>query len=157
MVLRAAYVMHGKLGALDRGTGAAVRAVDGATAGLDLVAMCYAALRRHVIEANRKEYTVDLIGHSWNPEVGPALDALFNLRASAHEQQTLMRNRALCFKIMAFLRECKSAINVSFEHYGLVGRGASSCERTASHMLGMQRAVQLKAAVEKVRSWSRAC
>ena len=32
-MLRAAYLLHGKLGSIDRGTGAPVRAVDGAILG----------------------------------------------------------------------------------------------------------------------------
>ncbi|KAL1527577.1 hypothetical protein AB1Y20_008964 [Prymnesium parvum] len=148
-MLRAAYVMHGKLGGIDRGTGAAVRAVDGASPGLDLLVLCFASVWRHVLVANRERFHVDLIGHSWNPSVGGAIDALFRPRRSAHEPEAVVRNRALCYSLAASLRHRLSSSNRTFAHYGAVGRGASSCERTASHLLGMQRAIELKAAVEK--------
>ena len=105
MPLRAAVVFHGKLGSLDRGTGAATRAVDGAVPGLDMLVMCYATLMRNVIQPNLHAYAVDIITHSWNPPVGEALDSLYRPRASAHEPEQTSRNRALCFRIMPLMRE----------------------------------------------------
>ena len=147
--LRAAYVLHGKLGAIDRNTGAPTSAVDGAEPGLDLLVMCYAALWRHVIERNRKRYQVDLIGHSWNPSIGAALDALYRPLASVHEPEQIQRNTLLCRSLMPPLRNLATSLNRTFGRFGPVGRGTSSCDRTASHLLGMQRAIQLKAATER--------
>ena len=68
--LRAALVLHGKLGSL------AGRSVS-TGAGLDVAVLCYATMLRHVIQANRPLYKVDTFGHSWSPEIGGVLDALY--------------------------------------------------------------------------------
>ncbi|KAL3921571.1 MAG: hypothetical protein SGPRY_004859 [Prymnesium sp.] len=141
--MRLAYVLHGKLGAINRGTGPS-RAVDGAVPGLDLLVMCFASIYRHVIAAN-PDFSVDLIGHSWSPSVGPAIDALFKPRLSAHENEEVARNRLLCSRLDSVLRRHRSAANLSYTRFAPVGRGTSSCERTASHILGVQRAILLKA------------
>jgi hypothetical protein len=150
MPLRAAVVLHGKLGSLDRGTGAPTRSVDGATPGLDLLVMCYATLVRHIMQPNVATHAVDVIAHSWNPPVGPVLDALYRPRISAHEPEEISRNRALCIKLGPQLRDrAAHTPNTTFHRFGAVGRGTSSCERTASHLLGMQRAILLKARAER--------
>ena len=156
-LLRAAIVLHGKLGSIDRGQGW-TRAVDGAAPTVDLAVSCYASIVRHLVEANRDEATVDLFGHSWSPEVGAVLDALFLPRASAHEAEPRDRNRQLCFSVSKMLRERTStgtpgAYGAQFAHYAAVGRGANSCERTANHLLGMQRAIALKARYERERGY----
>ena len=187
--LRAALVLHGKLGSIDRGQGWS-RAVDGAAPSLDLVAISYATMARHILQANRDQFTVDVFGHSWSPDLGPAIDALFQPKRSVHQREETHRNRMLCTTIGQQLRQVTASVGIAqFAHYGAVGRGANSCtsdlqlpsypgpvhlsaqsasvrtrnsacspcaysagctgERTASHLLGMQRAIQLKASHEK--------
>ena len=147
--LRAALVLHGKLGAIDRGQGW-TRAVDGAAPTMDLVVACYASVARHIVAANRAEASVDVFGHSWSPELGTALDALFQPKAAAHEKDEVLRNRQLCTQVSKMLRNYTSSpgYGAPFIHYAAVGRGANSCERTANHLLGMQRAIGLKAKYE---------
>ncbi len=147
--LRAALVLHGKIGSIDRGQGWP-RAVDGAPPNLDLPLVCYAAMVRHLISANADRYDVDVFGHSWNPELGAALDAIYEPQLSGHEHEQLGRNRRLCLMIGMKLRVMTTTLGLApFSRFGGVGRGADSCERTASHMLGMQRAIMLKARAER--------
>lgn len=147
--LRAAVVLHGKLGGIDRGQGW-TRAVDGGAPTIDLPVICYASLHRHIIRSN-PDYAIDIFGHSWSPELGPALDAIYSPRVSLYQAEERMRNRQLCGQTGQKLRQITqtgtSGVAV-FGGFGGVGRGANSCERTASHMLGMQRAIQLKARFE---------
>ena len=146
--LRAALVLHGKLGGIDRGQGW-TRAVDGAEPTIDLAVICYAGATRHIVEANRAEAAIDIFGHSWSPEIGQALDALWQPRASVHEAEPHARNRQLCLTVGKMLRDATNSGSgvhgAPFAGFGGVGRGANSCERTANHLLGIQRAIQLKA------------
>ncbi|KOO29522.1 hypothetical protein Ctob_004102, partial [Chrysochromulina tobinii] len=146
--LRAALVLHGKLGGIDRGQGW-TRAVDGAEPTIDLAVICYAGATRHIVEANRAEAAIDIFGHSWSPEIGQALDALWQPRASVHEAEPRARNRQLCLTVGKMLHDATSdgsgVHGAPFAGFGGVGRGANSCERTANHLLGIQRAIQLKA------------
>ena len=148
--LRAALVLHGKIGSIDRGQGW-TRAVDGAPPTIDVGVITYAGFARHLFEPNRGTHTIDVFGHSWSPDVGPGLDALYAPKGSKHEREESARNRALCGQIGLKLRQLTTALGstAEFTRFGAVGRGADSCERTASHLLGMQRAIQLKAAAER--------
>jgi hypothetical protein len=141
-------VLHGKLGGIDRGQGW-TRAVDGAEPTIDLAVICYAGATRHIVEANRAEAAIDIFGHSWSPEIGQALDALWQPRASVHEAEPRARNRQLCLTVGKMLHDATSdgsgVHGAPFAGFGGVGRGANSCERTANHLLGIQRAIQLKA------------
>ena len=126
------------------------RAVDGGAPTIDVSVISYAGTVRHIIEANRATHSVDVFGHSWSPELGPALDALYEPKASAHEHDDILRNRRLCLDVGAKLRQLTAALGTApFTHFAPVGRGANSCERTANHLLGMQRAIQLKAKHER--------
>ena len=152
-LLRAALCLHGKIGSIDRGQGW-TRAVDGGSPTLDVMVISYAGNVRHIIEANRATHTVDVFGHSWSPELGPALDALYQPKGALHEREEFQRNRKLCAEIGIKLRQLTTALgNTPYTHYGMVGRGANSCERTASHLLGMQRAIQLKAREERAKGF----
>ena len=143
--LRAALVLHGKLGSLDRGQGW-TRAVDGMAPNIDLAVISYASVVRHLVEANRDEYSIDVFGHSWSPEVGTVLDALFRPKESKHERETMAQNRELCASLLIKLRQFTVAHGMTpMMNFAAVGRGANSCERTVSHLLGMQRAIRLKA------------
>ena len=149
--LRAALCLHGKMGSIDRGQGW-TRAVDGAPPTIDVNVISFAGTVRHIFEANRATHTFDVFGHSWSPEVGAAVDALYEPKRSAHEREAIMRNRNLCRDIGERLRQLtlSGALGTAqFMHFGGVGRGANSCERTASHLLGMQRTIQLKAVEER--------
>ena len=147
--LRAALCLHGKIGSIDRGQGW-TRAVDNAAPTIDVGVISYAGFVRHVFEANRATHTIDVFGHSWSPDVGPTLDALYQPAASHHEREEIMRNRQLCQQIGSKLVQLTAALGTTdFMKFGVVGRGANSCERTASHLLGMQRAIQLKARAER--------
>ena len=147
-------MLHGKLGSIDRGQGW-TRAVDGGAPTVDLAVVCYAGVVRHIVEANRAMYSVDVFGHSWSPDMGPALDALFAPKGSAHERETVARNRELCTNLVMELRKYTAAHGMTpFAHFAAVGRGANSCERTASHLLGMARAIQFKAKYEAAQGFT---
>ena len=148
-LLRAALCFHGKLGSIDRGQGW-TRAVDGAPPTIDVNVFTYAGFARHLVAANSDAYTIDVYGHSWSPEVGPALDALYQPAGSSHQPEESNRNRQLCRQIGEKLKQLTAALGSSpWQRFGVVGRGADSCERTASHLLGMQRAIRLKRAGER--------
>ena len=153
--LRAALVLHGKMGSIDRGQGW-TRAVDGAAPTIDVGVIAYAGFVRHLFEPNRASYSIDVFGHSWSPEVGPSLDALFQPTGSLHQREEVARNRALCREIGEKLRQLTAALGTVavYMHFGSVGRGANSCERTASHLLGMQRAIQLKSRAERAGNYA---
>ena len=114
-----AIVLHGRMGGLaSQHSGAAPRALrsfDGAVPSVASAAACAASLLRHVIVPNRRRYTVDVIGHSWSPEIGAALDALFAPKRSKHES---------VFAPLASFR-CP-----------ITGFSPGYCHRTVSHMLG---------------------
>ena len=86
---RAALILHGKLGSL------AGRSIASGS-GLDVVVISYATTIRHIIQANSEDYTIDTFGHSWSPEIGPALDALYKPKRSLHERVETRRNRVVC-------------------------------------------------------------
>ena len=117
--------------------------------------IAYAGNVRHIVEANRATHTVDVFGHSWSPEIGPALDALYEPKGAKHERDESVRNRKLCMEIGIKLRQLTAALGTApYTHYGPVGRGANSCERTANHLLGMQRAIALKANHERAHGFT---
>jgi hypothetical protein len=94
-------------------------------------ALCAASFERYVVAPNRAHFhTVDVIAHSWSPEVGAALDILYAPRRSVHEPG-IPRDRTF---------RCP---NVSFS-WGY-------CHRTASHLLGIARAMRLKRLEEVAR------
>ena len=62
--------------------------VDNAAPTIDVGVISYAGFVRHVFEANRATHTIDVFGHSWSPDVGPTLDALYQPAASHHEMST---------------------------------------------------------------------
>ena len=50
-------------------------------------ALAHSTIQRHILQANRRDgLAVDVFLHSWNPEVGPELDALYQPNASLHQQ-----------------------------------------------------------------------
>lgn len=133
---RVALVLHGKIGAIDRGQGAS-RAVDNGVPTVDVTVNTYASVVRHLIVANADAFDVDAFGHSWSPALGPALNAMYRFKRSRHEAEASARNRNLCMRIAPRLRELSKRYSLAdFYYYGRVGRGADSCERTASHLLG---------------------
>ena len=128
-----AIVLHGRMGGLASLMQGApprpLRTFDGALPSLASAALCAASLELHVIAPNRQRYDVDVVGHSWSPEIGAALDGLFSPRRSVHERG---------IPVGGF--RCP---NTSF--------APSYCHRTLSHLLGITRAMRLKAAVERER------
>lgn len=132
---RFAIVLHGRLGGLQSlRAGAApqpLRSLDGAVASVSSAAMCAASLLRHVVLPNRNRYAVDIIGHSWSPEIGAALDQLYGVRRSAHEVGVPMQG----FR-------CPDA-----------GFAPVYCHRTVSHLLGITRAMRLKRIEESSRGF----
>ena len=49
--------------------------------------LAHSSVERHVLRANRRDgLTVDTFLHSWNPEVGASLDALYTPNASLHQE-----------------------------------------------------------------------
>jgi hypothetical protein len=140
----AAIVLHGKLGRFDRGVeGEPTRAVHAGVVGaLDLAVFCYAGYVRHVLEPSRSAgLDVHFFGHSWSPTIGKALDALFRPRASSHEPEEVKRNHRLCRELEVSLLRVGNGFQGFFT--GMDGWGQNSCERTASHLLGISRAVEL--------------
>ena len=139
---RAALVLHGKIGSL------AGRSINSGP-GLDVIVLSYATTLRHIVQANADDYRIDVFGHSWSPEVGPALDALYKPTASLHQRVEQLRNRALCQDAAARLQELSVPLKLGPFSGGFAQvSGVGSCERTASHLLGMKRALLLKAAHE---------
>ena len=85
-------------------------------------ALCAASLERHVIAPNRHRWDIDVVGHSWSPEIGQTLDALFAPKRAVHEQGMSISN----FK-------CPNpSFNLGF------------CHRTVSHVLGITKAMRVK-------------
>ena len=134
VLMKLAIVLHGKIGDVNPfGISAQkLRAVDDAQASPALLAMCFDALERNVIEPNAKRFRVDVIGHSWSPELGDLIDTLLNrfLVLSAHEPPPPLQH----FR----------CVNASLEH--------RTCHRAYSHLLGVQRALELKRQAERRRS-----
>ena len=131
-----AIVLHGRMGGLaSLMAGApprALRSLDGALPSVTSAALCAASLERHVIAPNQHRYDIDVIGHSWSPEVGDTLNGLFALKRAVHEDA----RRAT--ELRGF--RCP---NASF--------APNYCHRTRSHLLGITRAMRLKVAEEKAR------
>ena len=51
-----------------------------------MMALCYASLLQHIVQPNqRRGMQVDIFGHSWSPEVGAELDAMYRPLRSSHE------------------------------------------------------------------------
>ena len=129
-----AVVIHGRMGGLAPvlpGTPPrAVRSLENAPPSPLSAALCAASLERHVLAPNRARFaTIDVIGHSWSPEIGATLDALFVPRRSLHEHGPMRAG----FR-------CPES---SFAHM--------YCHRTFSHVLGISRAMALKRLEEKAR------
>ena len=83
-----AIVLHGKVGGMESLTtpGGRTRAVEGARASAPMMALCYASLLQHIVQPNqRRGMHVDIFGHSWSPEVGAELDAMYRPLRSSHE------------------------------------------------------------------------
>ena len=149
-----ALVLHGKIGAFARPGASSGRAVDNAEPNLDMLALAYSTVVRHILTANAN--VVDIIGHSWSPSVGAAVDALFQVRASSHQPEETKRNRQVCEELAKPLMGRKAAAAKSWPEsvpfsFANVGHGTSSCERTASQLLSMRRAILLKAQLEDRR------
>ena len=90
-----AIVLHGKVGGMESLTtpGGRMRAVEGARASAPMMALCYASLLQHIVQPNqRRGMHVDIFGHSWSPEVGAELDAMYRPLRSSHEP--VVRNLA---------------------------------------------------------------
>ena len=93
---RVALCLYGKLGSWDATPSALP------TSGYNRSVATYAALahttvQEHIVHANRRDgLQVDVFMHSWNPEVGPALDALYSPNLSLHQEPvpTLSRVRS---------------------------------------------------------------
>lgn len=145
----AALVLHGKLGSFDRGVAPSRSVQAGVRGALDLAVLCYAAFVQHVIEPSRHEgLDMHIFAHSWNPELGDALDALYQTRLSLHELEAVERNRRLCGTVDSRLRWHPTV--KGFRGFFMDGGWAQdSCERTASHLLGIARAVNLMRRAER--------
>ena len=77
-----AIVLHGRMGGLASLVQGApprpLRSFENALPSVSSATLCAASLERHVIAPNRRRgYEVDVVGHSWSPEIGATLDALF--------------------------------------------------------------------------------
>ena len=128
-----AVVLHGKIGDMQRPgiSPTSVRAVDGAHASPQLVAMCFAALVRHVIEPNLERFHVGIVGHSWSPAIGEVIGALFRpfLVSSRHESPPPLQS----------FRCSNPALDPLL------------CHRAFCQLLGIKRALELKRGVESER------
>ena len=82
-----------------------------------------------MIAPNRHRWDIDVVGHSWSPEIGQTLDALFAPKRAVHEQGMSISN----FK-------CPNpSFNLGF------------CHRTVSHVLGITKAMRVKEEEESAR------
>ena len=136
--LRVAVVFYGRIGGLQP-TGPPskdkpFRARDGGAASVPMLALCAAQLELHVLApAAQSGLAVRIVGHSWNPEIGHVLDALFSPRHSRHEPPL---SRA------ALRADCGR-----FRFTNTSQRGTAhqqDCERTRSQLLGLHRALLLR-------------
>ena len=130
--LRVAIVLHGRMGGLNSLMAGmpprATRSYDNAHPSVASAALCAASLERHFVAPNRRlNVETEVFGHSWSPEIGAALDTLFAPRRSLHERGVQL-NRFQC---------------------PLKGFAHAYCHRTVSHLLGITRAMRLKAAEER--------
>jgi hypothetical protein len=133
-------VFYGKVGNFER-PGRSGRSVETHTLpGIDMLVLAWHTVVRHIHFA-----TMDHVGHSWSPRIGRVLDQLFNLRVGLHQVEETSRNRRLCQEHVAHL----AGRQIPFAK---VGNGVSSCERTASQLLSIYRAMQLKARLEHDRA-----
>ena len=128
-----AIVLHGRLGGLGSllqgAPPRALRSFEGAQPSVVSAALCAASLERHVIAPNRHRWDIDVVGHSWSPEIGQTLDALFAPKRAVHEQGMSISN----FK-------CPNpSFNLGF------------CHRTVSHVLGITKAMRVKEEEESAR------
>ena len=130
---RLAVVLHGKVGGVaSLAPGApprATRSFENAQPSVAAAALCAASLARHVLAPNRAHFDVDVVGHSWSPEVGAALDALFAPVRSVHER----------------------GVPIAGFKCPLAGFSPAYCHRTVSHLLGIARAMELKRVEEEAR------
>jgi hypothetical protein len=133
---RLAIVLHGRMGGsgslLQGAPPKPLRSLDGAMPSVTSAALCAASLERHIIAPNRGRADMDVFGHSWSPEIGATLDALFALRRSVHQQGLPLRGF-----------HCPES---GFAHH--------YCHRTVSHLLGITRAMRLKRAEELERAFT---
>jgi hypothetical protein len=133
---RIAVVLHGRMGGLASLKPDApkrpVRSLYLAEASVASAANCAASLERHLIgPLVRHGATADVIGHSWSPEIGFALDTLFGTARSLHE-------------VGAPKDGFRCPVSGFSKNY---------CHRTVSHMRGIGRAMRLKRAEEQARGF----
>ena len=132
-----AVVLHGRMGGMASLVPGAparpIRSLEGAVPSIASATLCAASLERHVIAPNRARFAIDVIGHSWSPEIGAALDALYAPRRSLHEHGVPMSRNFRCPATSFAL------------HY---------CHRTVSHLLGISRAMALKKQQERERGFT---
>ena len=123
--------MHGVDG-VDRGPS---RSIEGARASPTMMALCASALQQHIVLPSRRRgggLRAEVVGHSWNPEIGALLDGLFSPVRSAHEPVLTPH---------MLLEHCPATL----------GLDARECMRTYSQLLGVRRALLLRATEERAR------
>ena len=132
-------VLYGRVGGLEtRQRGAVFRARDGGAPSVPLLTLCAAHFAQHVVApALKAGLEIVAHGHSWNPEIASVLDSLYDARSRTRHDPPLSRES---------LREtCGRFKHTNSSRYGR--NDQLDCERTRSQVLGLQRALRLRAAL----------
>ena len=114
-----------------------------AKASSGVLGLAYNAMRETILEPAAPHFkAIDIFGHSWSPEAKDLIEAMYKPTATSFEADMMSKFDLACRR-KAHSRE-------------LGGPGffyPISCGRTMSHMLGMQRAIALKAAHERAQGF----
>ena len=132
-------VFYGRVGGLEtRQRGAVFRARDGGAPSVPLLTLCAAHFQQHVVApALKAGLEIVAYGHSWNPEIASVLDALYSARSRSRHEAPLTRE--------SLREQCGRFKHTNSSRYGR--NDQLDCERTRSQVLGLQRALRLRAAL----------
>ena len=110
----------------------------GGAPSVPLLTLCAAHFAQHVVApALKAGLEIVAYGHSWNPEIATVLDGLYSARSRSRHEAPLARE---------YLREtCGRFKHTNSSRYGR--NDQLDCERTRSQVLGLQRALRLRAAL----------
>ena len=86
LTTRIALCLYGKIGTWDQSASDARDGPASNTSVVRIASLAHRTIQRHVVHANRRDgLIVDVFLHSWNPDAGAALDALYAPNASLHQ------------------------------------------------------------------------
>ena len=86
LTTRVALCLYGKIGTWDQSASDARDGPASNTSVVRIASLAHRTIQRHIVHANRRDgLIVDVFLHSWNPDAGAALDALYAPNASLHQ------------------------------------------------------------------------